>query len=135
MPVTTVLIVDDGVASREAIELALLGIDGLSLLHASDGRQAWECITSAAGGRIGAVITDLRMPVLDGFELIVRIRGDAMASRLPVIVVSGETDANACERALALGADAYFPKPWSPLQLRVKLEQLLYERNATPCPE
>jgi CheY-like chemotaxis protein len=68
---------------------------------------------------------------MDGFELIRRVRADSRFARLPVIVVSGDTDPRTPERVSRLGVDAFFSKPYSPAEVREKLEHLL-NANATP---
>ena len=73
-------------------------------------------------------MTDLNMPRMDGFELIRRVRQDRRLSRTPIIVVSADTDPATPGRIADLGVDAFFPKPFSPAQVRRRLEQLL---NAT----
>ena len=65
------------------------------------------------------------MPRMDGFELIRRVRADQRLSGMPIIVVSADTDPTTPERIAALGVEAFFPKPFSPAQVRRKLEQLL----------
>ncbi len=65
------------------------------------------------------------MPRMDGFELIRRIRGNHKLSGTPIIVVSADTDPETPERIAQLGVSAYFPKPFSPAQVRRKVEQLL----------
>jgi CheY-like chemotaxis protein len=72
-------------------------------------------------------VLDLHMPAMDGFELIRRIRGDARYARVPIIVVSADTDPRTPERTYRLGANAYFSKPCSPASVRHKLEELLDE--------
>lgn len=76
-----------------------------------------------------AVVTDLEMPQMSGYELIEHLRSDPRYSRLPIIVSSGSVDPDAPRRALRIGADAYFSKPYSPGELRQKLETLLKERG------
>ena len=71
------------------------------------------------------MVTDLNMPRMDGFEFIERIRAEPRHRRLPIIVVSGDTDPQTPARLAVIGADAFFAKPYSPAQVRLKLEQLL----------
>jgi two-component system chemotaxis response regulator CheY len=66
---------------------------------------------------------------MDGFELIRRIRGDYRLSETPIIVVSGDTDPATPSRVAKLGVSAFFPKPYSPAQVRRKLEQILNATN------
>ncbi len=76
-------------------------------------------------GDIGALVTDLNMPRMDGFELIERVRAQVRYARLPIIVVSGDADPRTPDRLARLGVDAFFSKPYSPAEVRRKLEQLL----------
>lgn len=125
-PCRTVLIVED-TEPPAALEIAFLAIPGLAVTVASTGQQALQLIESEQGG-VCALVTDLHMPRMDGFELIERVRASHRCARLPIIVVSGDTDPQTPERIYRLGANAYFAKPYSPAQVRQKLEQLL---NAT----
>jgi CheY-like chemotaxis protein len=83
---------------------------------------------------VSAVVTDLNMPRMDGFEFIERIRAQPRHHRLPIIVVSGDTDPGTPERLASIGANAFFPKPYSPAQVRLKLEQLLDAMSADYSP-
>ena len=83
-------------------------------------------ILDAPGCGIRAIITDLNMPRMDGYELIRRIRADRRISATPIIVVSADTDPATPERVAGLGVEAFFPKPYSPAEVRRKLEQILY---------
>jgi CheY-like chemotaxis protein len=62
---------------------------------------------------------------MDGFELIARVRSQPRNPPLPIVVISGDNDPRTLARLAELGADAYFPKPYSPAEVRQKLEQLL----------
>lgn len=120
----TVLIVEDSDACAATIEVALEGFDtkrvrateaALKLLD-----REWPV----------AVVTDLNLPGASGYDLIRRLReSSGSRPRLPVIVISAETDPDAGERALAAGADAYFPKPFSPAVLRTRIEELIHAAN------
>ncbi len=76
-------------------------------------------------GEIAAVVTDLHFPESSGFELIRRLRAEPRYAHVPILLVSGDSDPGLPERALSLGANAFFPKPYSPYEVRKKLEQLL----------
>ncbi len=119
-----VLIVEDSENSAVMLEIALLGIPGVSVLLASSGAEALR-ILQKSGAAVRAIVTDLNMPRMDGFEMIRKIREDRILSSTPIIVVSADTDPETPERIALLGVDAYFPKPFSPAQVRRKLEQIL----------
>ena len=91
---------------------------------APTARQALEWLASAGCG-VCALVTDLHLPAMDGFQLIERVRADSRNARLPIVVLSGDTDPRTPERIYRLGANAYFVKPYSPAQVRQRVEQLL----------
>lgn len=126
----TVLIVEDSDTSADTLEIALLALPDVSVAHAPSGRKAWQLIE---GGRVAAIVTDLHMPNMDGFELIERVRAAARLNSIPIIVLSGDSDPETPERVRRLGADAYFAKPYSPAAVRDTLERLLHE-NSPPSP-
>jgi CheY-like chemotaxis protein len=116
-----VLIVDDSPQCATNLEIALLGLSSIQVVIASSGVEALKLLPSG----VAAIITDLEMPCMDGFELIERVRADSRYARLPIIVLSGNTDPGVAERVRRLGANAFFLKPYSPAVVRNKLEQLL----------
>jgi CheY-like chemotaxis protein len=128
--VRTVLIVEDSDTSADTLEIALLSLPNVCVAHAPTGRKALQLIQKE---RVAAIITDLQMPHMDGFELIERVRAAAGAAHVPIIVVSGDSDPATPEKVRRLGADAYFAKPYSPAAVREMLERLLHE-NSSPSP-
>jgi two-component system chemotaxis response regulator CheY len=115
------------------LEFALLAIPHIHVRVAPTARQALELLASAEGG-ISALVTDLNLPSMDGFELIERIRSDSRTARLPIVVVSGDSDPRTPDRIHRLGADAYFGKPYSPALVRQKVEQLLDANSSSQSP-
>jgi len=130
MPVT-VLIVEDADSCVDMLALALDSLPGIRVETAASGQQAWRTIQEQT---VNAIITDLHLPVMDGFELLEKIRAGERTARLPVIVVSGDSDPGTPARVRLLGADAFFEKPYSPAQVRATLERLLHERSVEPSP-
>jgi CheY-like chemotaxis protein len=124
-----VLIVEDSPLEAPSLEIALDVLPGVKVEYASTGRAALDYLKGASGAQVCAVLTDLNMPVMDGYELIRRMRSDECLLAIPVIVLSGDSDPDTSKRALAAGADAYFPKPYSPIEVRKRLEQLLHARQ------
>ncbi len=119
----SVLIVDDSENAMATLEIALLGIPGVAVITASSGAEALRILDDASD--IHAIITDLNMPHMDGFELIHRLRGDRRLRSTPVVVISADTDPATPFRVLQLGVSAFFAKPFSPAEVRRKLEQIL----------
>jgi CheY-like chemotaxis protein len=123
-----IVIVEDTESCAATLEVAFLSIPDVTVVAVSSARQALEILNS---GAVSALVTDLHMPRMDGFELIREVRGDSRFSRLPLIVVSGDTDPRTPERVTRLGVNAFFSKPYSPAEVRQKLEHLL-DANASP---
>ena len=120
----SVLIVEDSENTAAMLEIALSDIPGISVRLASSAVEAWKLLSNT-DPEFCAMVTDLNMPRMDGFELIRRIRGDQRLRAMPIIVVSADTDPKTPERVTQLGVNAFFPKPYSPAQVRRKLEQIL----------
>lgn len=109
-----VLVVEDNPRVVEMYEYALrklrLGEGGVdvSVEYAANGHEA--LVRLAERPRIDLVMADLYMPVLDGFALVERMRGDPALAGIPILVISaGGVDARA--RAVDLGVDVYLQKP------------------------
>jgi len=108
-----VLVVEDNPHVVEMYEYALRKLGGgegvtVSVEYAVNGHAALKRLLDPP--RLDLVMTDLYMPVLDGFSLIERIRSEPSLAALPILVISaGATDARV--RALELGVDVYLQKP------------------------
>jgi putative two-component system response regulator len=67
------------------------------------------------------VLLDVEMPVMNGYETIKKMKADEGLKNVPVIFLSGDTDADSEKQGLALGAAGYLPKPFSPELLLKKI--------------
>ena len=114
-----ILLVDDEPSIRVALTKALER-DGHHVLSASDGRQALEIATRESPE---LVVTDIRMPVMDGLELLRHL--GQFEPPIPVIIMS----AYATAEAKRLGAYAVLAKPFKLPELRAAVERALEERN------
>jgi CheY-like chemotaxis protein len=123
-----VLIVEDSESSAVMLEIAFLGIPGVSVRTVASAAEALRILEGGLGA-VRVMVTDLNMPRMDGSELIRRVRADERLSGMPIIVVSADTDPATPERVVALGVEAFFAKPFSPALVRRKLEQLLNGRT------
>lgn len=112
--IARVLVVDDSELTRDVV-VSLLREMGIEAVEAVDGRAALEQLALFAPD---LVMTDLDMPVLDGFELLRQIRARPSSASLPVIVLSSRGSPADIERASSLGADAYLVKN------RLEIDQL-----------
>jgi CheY-like chemotaxis protein len=121
---TTILVVDD---EPELLEIFAIWMsrEGYTVLTAANGAEALKVLTST---KVDALISDIRMPVMDGLTLVRRIY--EMKLQLPsIIFVSGFGDVNPRE-AHALGVEAMLPKPLGRKHLLNVLEASLKERES-----
>ena len=123
-----VLIVEDAETCSSILEIIFSSIRGLKVVTASSGDQAWELLENEHEP-VRAIVTDLHMPGMDGFELMGRVRSHRVHQGVPIIVITGCTDLDAPEQARLRGANAVFLKPYSPARVREKLEQLLSDET------
>ena len=119
-----VLIVEDTEYCATLLEVALLSLPGIELRVATTAQEALNLLDNETTN-IAAMVTDLHMPRIDGFDLIAIVRSLPRYLHLPILVISGDSDSNTPERLRSLGADAYLPKPYSPAEVRTTLERLL----------
>jgi len=113
-PMCTVLIVDDERDVREVVGVSLAAM-GHEVREAENGLAALELLAQNADDPPCLLLVDLRMPVLDGWDLIANLRGDARWRGIPIIVFSASIQHGSPRPVLA--ASAFWPKPPPPEQL------------------
>lgn len=106
------------------LEIALSGIEGHVVRTAATAEDA---LTLFATHPTAIIVTDLHLPGLSGFDLIERIRGARQEVRPLIVVTSGDANPETPALVRTLGADAFFAKPYSPVELRRTLERLINE--------
>jgi len=102
-----VLLVEDAPFLRYAFG-RLLRMHGFEVMEANDGREALECVGTF---HPQLVVTDLMMPVMDGVELIQRLRADPQTADLPVLAITADASEQAESRAREAGAVDFVTKP------------------------
>lgn len=123
----TILVVDDTEANRYAVARHLRQA-GYTVLEASDGRSA---LAQVAARPPALLILDIRMPGLDGFEVVRRLRADTRTAHLPVLHVSASfTDPVSQAAGLDSGADGYLTHPVEPVVLLASVRAILRARSA-----
>jgi len=124
-----VLVADDSRVIRMAIN-KILGAE-YDLVEVGDGESAWDRVRDDT--EIQALVTDIEMPNVDGYELICRIRGaeDSRLRELPVIAITGAEDEETKQRAFACGATDFIVKPIDAIQLKARVQAYIrYDQTA-----
>ena len=108
----TVLVVDDQEINRDALEAILE--DRYEILFAENGQEALEMM-KAHREDLSVIMLDLMMPVMNGFEVLQRVREDEELRKIPVIVLTAEREAEL--RALQAGAADFITKPFDEIEV------------------
>ncbi len=116
-----VLIVDDTHTLRSLIQVYLVA-RGWEFVEAADGAEG---LAKARLVKPDLVISDVGMPVMDGFELCAAIRGDPALRRVPVVLLTMLEDETSRQRGLLVGADAFLTKPVTPAELKKTIGAVL----------
>lgn len=123
-----ILIIEDEVVNRRILKKILE--EDYELLEADNGAAGWDILRGENSGDVDAVLLDLVMPVMDGFEVLDRMRKASMAE-MPVIVMTGETDQKAEQNALEAGAWDFVTKPYNPRVLKSRLRNAIARRQVS----
>ncbi|MCP4357905.1 MAG: response regulator [Chloroflexi bacterium] len=116
-----VLIIEDGPNIQKIIAEMLLLL-GYETACASNGKEGVE---KAKSWQPDIVLTDLRMPVMDGSEVIRHLRSNPDTAHITIFVVSAWTDAGTRDLCMVLGADKFFAKPLNILKIHSAIQATL----------
>jgi two-component system OmpR family response regulator len=122
-----ILIAEDDPDVRDLLTVTLESA-GYRTVAAKDGNTAARILKVA---RPAALITDVRMPALNGMELTQIARRDPAIRDTAILMISANTHAHDIDAGLGAGADRYLPKPLSPRRIVAELHDLLSSRFMT----
>ncbi len=120
----TVLVVEDNASARQLL-VRFLDRMGHETRTAADGRGALDVLDAEA---IDVVLLDLMLPVLNGFEVLLRIKAEQRWRDIPVIIVSGFDDVAGLARCIEEGAEDYLPKPFDEDVLAARISGVMRRR-------
>ena len=121
-----VLVVDDSPVIRQLISVNL-EMEGFEVITAVDGQDALEKILTA----VPDVMTiDVKMPRLDGFETVARVRSDPRTAQLKVAMVTACAQDSDVQRGAEVGVDAFITKPFDPSNLVRTVRDLVTQSTA-----
>jgi two-component system phosphate regulon response regulator PhoB len=122
---TRVLVVDDEPRVARALEFALANSD-VTLVPVTDADQV-EAV--AAADPPDVILLDIGLRGADGLEVCRRLKSDERFESIPVLLLSGQTDAHTKAAGLAAGADDFVTKPFVPMELLARIEAQLRRRS------
>ena len=119
-----VLAADD---DEDILELITFRLErsGYTVVQARDGEEAWNL---AQANPPDLAVLDVMMPKLDGFELTRRLRANDATSRMPIILLTARAQDADVQQGFDAGADDYIRKPFSPQELRARVQAILGRR-------
>jgi serine phosphatase RsbU (regulator of sigma subunit) len=120
-----ILIVDDEPYNIDYLEQELED-SNFEIFTAMNGQEALEKVRSQSPD---LVLLDVMMPVMDGFEVLSRIKADPATRDIPVIVISASNNLQSVVRGIQLGAEDYLPKPFEPTLLHARISSSVEKKR------
>jgi len=103
-----ILVVEDSATMRQLIGFAMRRIPEARVIESTDGVDALKKLSSE---KIDLILADINMPIMDGLKLVSLVRGNPVYKNIPIIIITTEGAEEDKKKALAIGANAYLPKP------------------------
>jgi signal transduction histidine kinase len=120
-----ILVVDDNRVNRMKLTISLQQ-EGYTVTTAEDGQQALDILQSQPQD---AILLDIVMPGMDGFEVLEHIKADPQLRDIPVIVISAVDELDSVVRCIEQGAEDYLPKSYNPVVLRARLSACMQRKK------
>ncbi len=125
-----ILLVDDDDSVALSLEI-LLRLEGYQITKASNGRKALEeiKIQEVFDSPISLIISDLNMPVMDGFELVEEVK--KMGLKIPILVITASPNSREKDKLIQMGVYGVIDKPFLPEEIVGKVEEIFlrYGKN------
>ena len=122
---SSILVAEDEPQTAQLIEYKLKQ-QGYAVTIVSNGEQALKMVGVS---RPALIVLDGMMPVMDGFEVLRRLKDDAAMRNIPVIMLTARSRERDVVTGLELGASDYIIKPFSPAELVARVNKVLGEPN------
>jgi CheY-like chemotaxis protein len=127
-----VLVVDDSIVVRQVLSFTLRLLPEFFDAAIDEAGNGAIALRKLAEERYDLVLSDIRMPYVDGLELVRRARGELKVA-MPIVLISTLGTEEDVKRGLATGATAYLVKPISPHYIKQSLRELL-DRGVVTLP-
>ncbi len=122
-----VLVVDDFVTMRELISDVLRRAGYGNVIEAKNGKEALKMLKFH---KVDVIISDLKMPEMNGLELLRAVRADSVLKKIPFLMTSATATPKIVNHALKVGADDYLEKPFRVEALVQKVEKILEKKGS-----
>lgn len=120
-----VLVVDDSIVARQVLILTLRQLPEFLYAEIEEAGNGAVALRRMTTGRYDLVLCDIRMPLMDGLELVRRVRRDLKDTATPIVLISTLGTAEDIQCGLDAGATEYILKPLSPHHIKAALRKLL----------
>lgn len=122
------LIVDDDPFIQQVLHYTLRNHYQLTV-H-MNGLEAMKWLEE--GNAPHVIITDLKMPIFSGFDLIQQLQASTLFRQIPILVLSSLEESQTRIQCLEIGADDYMVKPFNPMEIKAKIDALLRRTQGEP---
>ncbi|MCK4739101.1 MAG: response regulator [Deltaproteobacteria bacterium] len=119
-----ILVVEDSPTMRQFIGFSLKRLKGAVVETANDGVEALKKLTES-GSAFDLILSDVNMPIMDGFTLLVEVKKNSAIKNIPVVMLTTEGHADDIAKGKELGAEGYLTKPINTLKLVTTAKNLL----------
>lgn len=116
-----ILIIDDDEVVARVLQ-PTLSENGFSPIFAMDGKEGLERIKA---DKPAVIILDRSMPVMDGHEVLRKIKDDNTINKIPIMMLTADKDTEDIKKCIALGANDYVVKPFTPNNIISRLRRLI----------
>ena len=123
--VPTVLVVDDSIVVRKILTMTVHQVPELMNAAVDEAGNGAIALKMLGTKKYDLVLSDIRMPYIDGLELTRRVREELNDRTTPIVLISTLGTENDIKNGLAVGATAYVIKPLSPHEIKTALRKLM----------
>ncbi|HYM30988.1 MAG TPA: adenylate/guanylate cyclase domain-containing protein [Candidatus Cybelea sp.] len=121
-----ILVVDDEENNRYTLTRRLLREGYSNVIEAANGLHALDLLAAKS---VDLILLDIMMPEMDGYDLLTRLKSDALTRMIPVIMISALDAMDSVVRCIELGAEDYLPKPFNPILLKARIGASLEKKR------
>ena len=114
----SLLVVDDSATMRQLLCMTLTRVEGITQANITEAHDGEDALDKVKSGNFDLVLTDIRMPRMDGLEFIRKVRSELNEQSLPIIIISTKGAEEDVQAGMDLGASGDLSKPVSMARLR-----------------